>query len=169
MRLDVMPAWMRWFRREQIRNQAFWSWASKVLLTGGDDLHYLRPVTHQSPVMNREFWLNWMDGDWENGLDTEFDQLSRMIDYLHARKVNVYAVYLPTESWAKGFPPVDRYRRKALDLFSSKSVPLTDLADTVADDDFGDSVHLGYAGVQKTAPTILAVAQCVMQRSGIVQ
>lgn len=164
--LDISPG-MRWFRRNQIRNREFWTWSSRVLLAGGARIKYLDPVNLRPAAEDRKFWLDWMGRDWENGMDAELDQLRQMIDYLQSRKVNVNAVYLPTASWTKGFPPADRFRQKVLGLFSSKSVPVVDLADAADDNDFQDSFHLGYVGVHKIQPAFLGIAQAFLRRTGL--
>lgn len=162
----TMSPLRRRFEIQQIRNQAFYTWAFRVAL-GGYGLDYLRLMNRQPSDAIRNYWLNRLGPNWKMGLDFEIEQLGELLDYLRSHNVVVKAVYLPQGSWFRDYPPAEYHRTRVFEMLSVKSVPFTDLADQVSDDQWVDSVHFGYKGVQTVEPAILKLARDHLSQKGL--
>jgi hypothetical protein len=161
----MSPRWRR-LRIEQIRDQAFYTWLFKVIV-GGWGLDYLRPVNRQATDAIQDYWLNRLGPDWKAGMELEIEQLGQMVDYLQSHGTIVKAIYLPEGSWFQGYLLADYHRQRVFEILSRKSVSITDLSHEVPDNEFDDSVHLGYTGVQEVEPTILELALDHLRRKGL--
>jgi hypothetical protein len=139
----------------------------------GGLLNYdLDPVTHvmppgrHEPAKYQQYWTDYMGADWQQDLPRELDQLGRLIDYLHARGASVAAVSTPLGSWHRQLPYPAAFARQVAPLLAAKAVPVIDLTDLLADEEFNDSAHANYLGRQKLHAAMLDIALPFLRRTG---
>jgi hypothetical protein len=146
----------RSLRFRKIETDAFCTTVVNILQ--GAVPNYMLEPTIPSPAYIK-FWTDYLGPDWRAGMDIELKQFGKMIDYLHERHVGIEAVYLPLGSWFADFEPAKVYRERVFALLKTKGVHITDLANRLGDDGFGDSIHPSYRGVMQIGPILNNIAR----------
>ena len=156
----------RFLRIAQVHDDNFWSWLFNLVRQKPSGGVMLQENLRRHPEEWMPSMTRVLGPDWENGMDLELRKLGEMIDYLQARKVHVVGIYMPQGTWYKRYPQSFRFRECAFALLQSKSVPYVDLAESMPDDRFRDSMHLNYVGVHEVFPKLLAIAEDFLHSSG---
>jgi hypothetical protein len=124
------------------------------------------PVRRLDPQKYNAFWRRIMGDQWESGLDSQLVEFARMIDFLRDHGVHVGVVLFPLPSWEDNLPFEARYNLEMTALCRLKDVALYDWSRKLADDDFGDDVHVNASGAEKTHRALLDLAAPHLRRIG---
>jgi hypothetical protein len=98
-------------------------------------------------------------------MDAQLGQLEKMIVYLQNHGAVVQGIFQPLESWNRGLPEADEFRRRVEAIGRDHGMPLTDAMWSEPDSDFADSSHLNVFGQQEMTRIMGGLAREHLQRT----
>jgi hypothetical protein len=100
-----------------------------------------------------------LNGDWQGLIDTQTAYLDDLLTYLRDRGVQVTVVRLPLASWHGRLPFPAATRDAVEGLCRKHDVPFVDLGRLWSDDEFFDSSHGTYRGLQQQNAALMKIVE----------
>lgn len=111
----------------------------------------------------------FMGEDWQAKIDRQADAFVRTALDLRGRGAAVTLVLLPQGSWEDNLPFHAAYTARMKDLCAANGIPLIDLGDLLADDDFADSNHFSPSGQTKFTEQVIGLARAHLRSTGALE